>query len=108
MTLMKSRRLIASPEGSGQCIVAVRMRVVKGCSMSALGQKRTWAVQKVMSAFAPKATSIAFFGMSALGQKRTHVHCRNYFYPQHHNHGSEGDGRFSGCVGLSATGLNNP
>jgi len=39
--------------------------------MSALGQKQTFAAQKVMSALPPIATSIAFFGMSALGQKRT-------------------------------------
>jgi hypothetical protein len=39
--------------------------------MSALDQKQTCAVQKVMSALPPIATSIAFFGMSALGQKRT-------------------------------------
>src|SRR5215471_15661932 len=39
--------------------------------MSALGQKRTYAAQKGMSALPPIATSIAFFGMSALGQKRT-------------------------------------
>jgi hypothetical protein len=36
--------------------------------MSALGQKRTSAVQKGMSALAPIA--IALFGMSAMGQKR--------------------------------------
>jgi hypothetical protein len=39
--------------------------------MSALGQKRTCAPQKAMSALPPIATSIAFFGMSALGQKQT-------------------------------------
>ena len=39
--------------------------------MSALGQKQTYALQNVMSALPPIATSIAFFGMSALGQKRT-------------------------------------
>jgi len=44
--------------------------------MSALGHKRTYAVQKVMSALPPIATSIAFFGVSAwaksghLGQLR--------------------------------------
>jgi hypothetical protein len=31
------------------------MRVVKACLMSALGQKRTFAVQKGMSALPPKA-----------------------------------------------------
>ena len=39
--------------------------------MSALGQKRTYAVQNAMSALPPIATSIALFGMSALSQKRT-------------------------------------
>src|SRR5262245_43721368 len=39
--------------------------------MSALGHKRTCAMQKSMSALPPIATSIAFFGMSASGQKRT-------------------------------------
>ena len=34
--------------------------------MSALGQKRTYAVQQVMSALHPIATLIASFGMSAL------------------------------------------
>jgi hypothetical protein len=37
--------------------------------MSALGQKRTFAPQKAMSALPPIATSIAFFGMTALRQK---------------------------------------
>jgi hypothetical protein len=36
--------------------------------MSALGQKQTFALQNVMSALPPIATSIAFFGVSALGQ----------------------------------------
>jgi hypothetical protein len=39
--------------------------------MSALGQKRTCAVHKLMSALPPKATSNATYGMSAKGQKRT-------------------------------------
>src|SRR6476620_5834921 len=37
--------------------------------MSALGQKRTCAAHKLMSALPPIATLIAFFGMSVLGQK---------------------------------------
>ena len=41
--------------------------------MSALGQKRTCAAHKVMSALPPIATSIAFFSMSAWGQKRTSI-----------------------------------
>ena len=36
--------------------------------MSALGQKRTCAVQKGMSALPPKATLNAFIRMSAMGQ----------------------------------------
>src|SRR5262249_22118158 len=40
-------------------------------AMSALGQKRTCAAHKLMSALPPKATSDATYGMSALGQKRT-------------------------------------
>jgi hypothetical protein len=39
--------------------------------MSALGHKRTFALQNLMSALPPIATSIAFLGMSAKGQKRT-------------------------------------
>jgi hypothetical protein len=38
-------------------IVAVQMRAVKGCPMSALGQKQTYAVHKGMSALPPRATS---------------------------------------------------
>jgi hypothetical protein len=36
--------------------------------MSALGQKRTYAVQQAMSALHPIATLISFVGMAALGQ----------------------------------------
>ena len=39
--------------------------------MSALGQKRTYAVQHGMSAIHPIATLIARLGMYALGHKRT-------------------------------------
>src|SRR5262249_30300546 len=74
------------PRGSGQRIVAVQMRVVKGCSMSALGQKQAYEAQKGVCALAPRATAKAKFcksacplcrrkrtcavqlGMSALGQ----------------------------------------
>jgi hypothetical protein len=41
----------------------------RGWSMSALGQKRTCAAHKLISALPPIATLIAFFGMSVLGQK---------------------------------------
>src|SRR5262245_18175090 len=40
-------------------------------AMSALGQKRTCAEHKLMSALPPKATVDATYGMCALGQKRT-------------------------------------
>src|SRR5215813_8698824 len=56
--LMNSRRLIASPE-SRRGIVTVQTRLVKGCPMSALGHKRTYAVQNGMSALLPKATAKA-------------------------------------------------
>src|SRR5262245_17623411 len=52
---MKSRRRICRPEASDRGIVAVQMRAVKGCPMSALGQKQTHAVQNAMSAIPPKA-----------------------------------------------------
>src|SRR5262245_49852155 len=45
--------------------------IVGSQTMSALGQKQTFALHQHMSALPPIATSIAFFDMSALGQKRT-------------------------------------
>ena len=39
--------------------------------MSALGQKRTFAVQQGMSALLPIATSIAFFGISKVQSPRS-------------------------------------
>jgi hypothetical protein len=39
--------------------------------MCALGQKQTFAAQKVMSALPPKADILAPIGMCAQGQKRT-------------------------------------
>ena len=54
--LMKLRRLIASPQAQRQAIVAAQTSHRKGPRpMSALGQKRTFAVQNVMSAIPPKA-----------------------------------------------------
>jgi hypothetical protein len=44
-------------------------------AMSALGQKQTCAPQQAMSALAPIATSIAFFGMSAWA-KSGHLRCK--------------------------------
>ena len=52
---MNSRRLILAPEAQDRGIVPVQVRVVKGCSMPALGQKQTCAAQKGMSALPPKA-----------------------------------------------------
>src|SRR5262249_43780693 len=68
---MNSRRLIASPRARDTGIVAVRMMVVKGRSMSALGQKQTCAVQNGMSALPPIATAKADMleGHSALPPK---------------------------------------
>src|SRR5262245_53636742 len=54
---MSSRRRTATPEAQDRGIVAGQMRVVKGCPMSALGQKQTCAVQKRMSAMGQKRTS---------------------------------------------------
>src|SRR5262249_32700828 len=51
---MNSRRLIVALDAQ-EAIVAVPTRCVKGCPMSALGHKRTFATQKGMSALPPKA-----------------------------------------------------
>jgi hypothetical protein len=48
--------------------------------MSALGQKRTYAVQNGMSALPPIATSIAFFGKSALGHVWTAPVGKNFLH----------------------------
>src|SRR5262245_48121910 len=53
--LMNSRRLIAAPEAWDTGIVAAQMRVVKGCSMSALGQKQAFALHQPMSALPPNS-----------------------------------------------------
>jgi len=53
--LVNSRRLIASLEAQDRRIIAVQIRVVKGCPMSALGHQRTFAVQKGMSALPPES-----------------------------------------------------
>src|SRR5262249_39261844 len=66
INLMKSRRLICRPEVPDMSIVAVLTSTVKGCSMSALGQKRTYAPQQAMSALHPIATA-----------KSGHVRCRS-------------------------------
>src|SRR5262245_24538012 len=55
ISVTNSRRLIAAPETSDRGIVAVQVRAVKGCPMSALGQKRTFRKVKTMSALPPKA-----------------------------------------------------
>jgi hypothetical protein len=51
---MKSRRLIASPRGSGRDIVA-KTGALEGQLMSALGQKQTFPRVRLMSAIPPKA-----------------------------------------------------
>src|SRR5215475_873875 len=75
ITFMKSRRLIASPEAQDKASCGINVAHWKvrrrGQPMSALGQKRTCAVQNGMSALPPKATSNATDGMPAKGQKRT-------------------------------------
>ena len=48
-----------------------RATFLSGLSMSALGHKRTYAVQNAMSALPPIATLITFLGTSALSQKQT-------------------------------------
>src|SRR5262249_4251046 len=91
-SLMNSRRVIASPEACDKAIVAVQTRPSKGQTMSALGQKQTYAPQQAMSALPQIATEKADFRkrscllyprkrtcaahtlMSALGQKRTSPH----------------------------------
>ena len=55
MSVMNSRRRIASPEAQGQASYRLKLVTERGAAMSALGQKRTYAVQKVMSALPPKA-----------------------------------------------------
>src|SRR5262249_19240913 len=86
-SLMKSARLIAAPEAKERQSYRQKLAHRKGASMSALGHKRTCAVQEAMSALPPIATAKADFGerscllsprkrtcavqlgMSALGQK---------------------------------------
>src|SRR5262249_41653918 len=76
---MNSRRLIASPEAQDKASYRQTSPLEGGSEMtppmSALGQKRTFAPQKVMSALPPKATSNATYGMTAKGQKRTFISC---------------------------------
>jgi hypothetical protein len=80
-----TRRLIASPEALDTGIVAVRMRVVKRCAMSALGHKQTFAVQNVMSALPPIATAKSGylrFVMSALPPKTDMCGATRLFNPK--------------------------
>jgi hypothetical protein len=60
-TFMNSRRLIDSPEAKDLPSYRLKLTYWKG-PMSALGQKQTFAPQKVMSALPPKATSNATDG----------------------------------------------
>src|SRR4030095_17249676 len=69
-SVMNPRRLITDPEVSGR----YRHKLAHWKrSMSALGQKRTFATQKVMSAYPRKRTFAVHSPMSAMGQKRTHA-----------------------------------
>src|SRR5262249_46180900 len=95
---MNSRRLIASPEAWDRRAYEPKVarlggkhRSSSGWPMSALGQKRTFAVQNGMSALRLKATSNATDGMSAKGNKYTAQHsasdgsrcpssCGHFFY----------------------------
>src|SRR5262249_3640684 len=62
---MNSRRLIVAPEAKVRQSYRQRPVHRKGSSMSALGQKQTFALHKPMSALPPKATLNAFIRMSA-------------------------------------------
>ena len=76
-SVMKSRRLIAAPEASGQAIVsALKQSAGRGC-MSALGQKQTCALQQAMSALHPIATAKADSRKRScpLYPKSGHVRC---------------------------------
>src|SRR5262245_25994942 len=90
---MNSRRLIASPEAQATPSYRFKATLGKGCPMSALGQKQTYASQNATSALPPIATAKADIGnpscllyprkrtcavqsaMSAKGQKRTSQNC---------------------------------
>ena len=52
---MNSRRLIAAPEAQEEASYPPKPARWKGLAMSALGQKRTFAPQKLMSALPTKA-----------------------------------------------------
>src|SRR5262249_54840492 len=91
MNVMNCRRFTASPEAQDSASYRVRIRLGTGRPMSALGHKRTYAVQKGMSALPPittakatsrkrscplyprKQTCAVHWTMSALGHKRTHA-----------------------------------
>jgi hypothetical protein len=53
---MNSRRLIASTEAQDKASYRLKITLGMGRPMSALGQKRTYAVRKGMSALRPIAT----------------------------------------------------
>src|SRR5262245_38565996 len=71
--LMNSRRLIGAPEARTGAWYQPAPKSWKGGRqvIDVFGSNADIAVQKVMSAFDPIATSVAFFGMSTLRQKRT-------------------------------------
>src|SRR5215470_18638872 len=58
-SVMTSRRLIASPEARDEAWYWLKRQSLRDESMSALGQKQTYAMQKRMSALPPKATAKA-------------------------------------------------
>ena len=57
-SVMNSRRFIASPEAQDGAIVTVQMGPLREDLMSALGQKRTCAAQKSMSALPPESRHV--------------------------------------------------
>jgi hypothetical protein len=59
---MNSRRLIAAPEAQEEASYPPKPARWKGLAMSALGQKRTFAVQNAMSALPPKADMCSALG----------------------------------------------
>jgi hypothetical protein len=65
-TLMNSRRLIGAPVAQGKHLTGSNWESGSGPPMSALGHKRTYAVQKGMSDLRPKAGIRHLVGMSAL------------------------------------------
>ena len=71
-SVMNSRRLIASPEAQDKASYRLKLAHRKGPQpMSALGHKRTFAVQTSCPLYPQKRTCAVQLAMSALGQERT-------------------------------------